>query len=352
MIRPSKKSPKQLLSVSIALALSLAIIPTGCGGNGSAQGAGTGNPITVPPYVILYSNSSDFGATSNLIQVNPDGSGKKQLLHLPENYQGIALNLAVPGEKIFGYSPSSGDGPTYGLYRNSSISTTGMVQIVPPTYSFIASIQVSSDGAWVYFVAAIGTGDSYLYKVATKGGTPIVLDNSSYVYTANVDTVNGSKITYDKDYVYPDGTLQSAIFVRSTSANAAPTLLIDDSGANYGCPQFSPDGTKIAFVSDKDDANMEVYLVSASGGSIVQMTNAPSISKVFTGVTFSPDGSSTAFIGLGSGLYRTGTIGSSNAPSLIVSDSTVLGGIYWTGNGGRSEAIHAHSLSRHLRRVR
>ena len=304
----------------------------------------------MPPNVILYSNTSDSGVTSNVVQVSPDGTGRKQILHMPEAFEGVGLNLAVPGEKVFGYSPSGAVNPTYGIYRSNSISTSGMVTVVPPTYSFVETVQVSYDGAWVYYVAAIGSGDACLYKVATAGGAPIVLDNSGFVYTASVDIVSGSKITYDKDYTYPDGRVESAVFVKSTDSDGPPILLTNDSTANYGCPQFSPDGTKIAFVSDKDDANMEVYVVSASGGNILQVTNAPQLPKQYTGVAFSPDGTTTAFIGFDSGVYRSAPLGAQGAPTLIVHDATAIGGIYWTNASGRAQGGATATLSRRRHR--
>lgn len=342
-----KACAKGAVICAAAFVASAALMNSGCGGSGASRDGGTGPGAsdTIPPNVLLYSVTSDYGNTSDLFQVSPDGSGKKKLFHMPAYYQGVGLNLAVPGQKVFGYAPNGGTNPTHGIYKNNAISTSGMIQLVRPTYSFIENVQVSSDGAWVYFVAATGNGDAYLYKVSSSGGTPILLDNSSFVYTASVDIVDGSLITYDKDYTYQDGTVRSAVFVRSTASSATPRLLIDDSSANYGCPMFSPDGTKIAFVSDKDDANMEVYVTGVGGGDIQQVTAAPTISKQYTGVAFSPDGDSTAFVGYNSGVFLTGKIGSLSTPSLIVSDQTVTGGLYWTSSNGRAQVGSSATLS-------
>jgi len=229
--------------------------------------------------------------------------------------------------------------------------------IVPATYSFIESIQVSFDGNWVYFVAPIGNGNPALYKVPITGGTPIVLDNSGYIYSVNVDVVDGSMATYDKRITNSSGANVSAIFSLSTSGSGSPTLLADDSSHNYEFPQFSKDATQIVFESDRDDPNFEIYVMSATGGSfngsgLTQVTNLPDVAKQ-DGVSFSADGKSTVFVGSGptpsqTGVYHSGLIGSSPPENctLIVHDSTIQAGLYWTSVGGRSQGGTTGYLSR------
>jgi hypothetical protein len=321
----------------------------GCGGNGGGGTPSTLNssPGVLAPNVIFYSSSPDNGNTMVLNQVNPDGSGKTTLATLPVGFQGIAMNPAVRGQTVFGYSPSGRSPMTYGIYKNSSISSTGAVMLVPPTYSFIESIQVSADGAWVYFVAPIGTGNPALYKVPSTGGTPKVLDNSGFILSANVDPVTGSNVIYDKEIVYPNGNQKTAIFELPTSGSVSPNLITNDPNDNYEFPQFSKDGTQIVMESDINDPNFEIYTMSSTGGSIngaglTQVTNLPAVAKE-NGVSFSADGTSTAFVGnsasaTATGIYVSGTIGA-NPPaptSMIVQDNTVQAGLYWTSNGGRS----------------
>lgn len=58
-----------------------------------------------------------------------------------------------------------------------------------------------------------------------------------------------------------------------------------------GYPQLSPDGTKVAFYSDRD-GNAEIYVMNADGSNPVNVTNDPASDF---GVTWSPDGSRLAF---------------------------------------------------------
>ena len=57
-------------------------------------------------------------------------------------------------------------------------------------------------------------------------------------------------------------------------------------------PQFSPDGSKIVFVSDRD-GNQEVYVMDADGSGVVRVTNDPGVDN---SATFSPDGARLAFV--------------------------------------------------------
>src|SRR5580658_6786231 len=87
-------------------AVSLVALIAGCGGGGGGgHAAAPGTPGVLSPNAILYMNTPDGGDTQVLNQVNPDGSGKAILGTLPLSYQGISMNPAVSGERVFGYSP-------------------------------------------------------------------------------------------------------------------------------------------------------------------------------------------------------------------------------------------------------
>ena len=58
-------------------------------------------------------------------------------------------------------------------------------------------------------------------------------------------------------------------------------------------PSFSPDGTKIAFISDRDGDLGEVYVMDADGQNQTNLTNNPTQDS---GGDFSPDGSKIAFM--------------------------------------------------------
>src|SRR4051794_2606476 len=52
-------------------------------------------------------------------------------------------------------------------------------------------------------------------------------------------------------------------------------------------PRFSPDGTQIAFSSDRDGGGLDVYLIPAEGGAVTRLTTHPADDVV---VNWTPDG--------------------------------------------------------------
>jgi Tol biopolymer transport system component/N-acetylneuraminic acid mutarotase len=83
-----------------------------------------------------------------------------------------------------------------------------------------------------------------------------------------------------------DGTTQ--IFVSDPEGGAATQLTF--LGQNFE-PAFSPDGTRIAFASNRD-RNFEIYVMNADGSGQVRLTSAPRADSV---PSWSPDGQKIVF---------------------------------------------------------
>ena len=385
MTERTKKTSTRLTIMSCTFVASLAILILGCGGGGGGGGStastsattsttsttsttagltaggGTGTTSGVlNPNVILFSDSLDSGATYNLYQVNPNGSSQTTLATLSStNYRSLAVNPAVVNQKVFGYTTGTGVSPLYGIYKNNLISINGAVKVVAPIYTDIAQIQVSIDGVWIYYLASTSASGNYeLFKVASSGGTPVVLDSDD-VFSFSVDTLNGSEVVYDKQYAYSNGKSPYSVLIRPTALSGKATLLTNDNTNDYDTPQFSKDGTQIILVSDKDNTNWDVYTMSATtvstnGSGLTRVTNS-AINKL-AGVTFSADGTKAAFVGMdltnnvATGVYVTGTIGVGTSSSLVFTDLSIVPGIYWTSSIGRSLTGPTGYFARYHRR--
>ena len=59
-----------------------------------------------------------------------------------------------------------------------------------------------------------------------------------------------------------------------------------------GTPAWSPDGTRIAFTSDRDGDNDEIYVMNADGSGVTRLTNHSASDWM---PTWSPDGARIAF---------------------------------------------------------
>jgi Tol biopolymer transport system component len=114
-----------------------------------------------------------------------------------------------------------------------------------------------------------------------------------------VDTTNGSRRQVVSDLVdyaptwSPDG--QWIVIDRAGTGPGADTFIVvhpDGSGAHdlkppvaadfVGFPQFSPDGTRLAFQMQRaGDQNPDIYTMKLDGGDLVQVTHTPSANEYF-----------------------------------------------------------------------
>src|SRR5205823_4873965 len=93
----------------------------------------------------------------------------------------------------------------------------------------------------------------------------------------------------------PDPSVTDTEIFTLDPANPGPThfhQLTRNADAD-GAPRWSPDGTKIAFDSNRSDGNYEIYVMDANGSNVLRLTHdaANDISPVW-----SPNGKKLAFV--------------------------------------------------------
>ncbi len=84
----------------------------------------------------------------------------------------------------------------------------------------------------------------------------------------------------------------AGIYAMSANGADAARLISSTTYTRYGHPSWSPDGTKIAFHSDRD-GNDELYVMSADGSGVTRLTNNAAVDGV---PAWSPDGTKIAFV--------------------------------------------------------
>jgi Tol biopolymer transport system component/PKD repeat protein len=135
-----------------------------------------------------------------------------------------------------------------------------------------------------------GDPDLEIYVINADGSGETQLTNNA----ASVDDVypswspNGTKIAFASSR--EDGDQE--IYVMNADGSN-PTRLTNSPGGDFS-PSWSPDGTKIAFVSDRN-ANRDIYVMNAADGSDVKRLTNNAASDVDDQPSWSPDGTKIAF---------------------------------------------------------
>ena len=80
---------------------------------------------------------------------------------------------------------------------------------------------------------------------------------------------DGASIVYDGQREVPSGSQSRS----STVTAASGSELFSRSGAHAYDPFWSPDNSRIVFVSNKDGKNDEVYVMNADGSGLRRVTN-------------------------------------------------------------------------------
>jgi TolB protein len=81
------------------------------------------------------------------------------------------------------------------------------------------------------------------------------------------------------------------IYVMNVGSAVAPTQLTFNSSGDY-YPDWSPDGSRIAFTNDGEEFAGEIYVMNVDGSGLVRLTNSPGFDG---GPDWSPGGGRIAF---------------------------------------------------------
>ncbi len=143
----------------------------------------------------------------------------------------------------------------------------------------------SPDGTQIAFVSA---DDMYLMNA--DGSEPRLLLASAYSPAWSPD---GAQIAYVSNLDSDNGTYELYVMNVSDGPNADGTgqTRLTDNLAHDMSPAWSPDGTQIAFVSNRD-GDAEIYVMNADGSGQVNITNH---SETDESPAWSPDGTQIVF---------------------------------------------------------
>lgn len=288
------------------------------------------------------------GGETELRHIKPDATADTLFATLPPEISAAAPNPSVANQVVFAYQPTAGG--NYGIYRNSSISPNGAVQLVPPIYGYVFSMQVTPNGQSIIYSANAPDADPDVFRLPINGGTPVVIDQSAWFPSISPD---GSKIVYGKTAV---GDLQSDLFVANVIGGGITRLT--ENPEDETMPFWSRDGTRIVYSRippGTEVPSYDLYVMNSNGTNQVAVLATADMSE--TGASFSPDGTRIAYVAFSlasddeSGLYTAATSGGAATRVQLRSGGDVTGGTYWTSASGR-QAVREYLMRLDRRRNR
>jgi len=226
--------------------------------------------------LVYAASTAGQNPKGEIFTVNPDGSG-------PVNLTNGAGSDSTPawspdGSKIAFLSDRSGSG----LYVMNTDGSGAHKVASPPGLSGFG-LAWSPDGAKLLFAASPGQGDLDLFTVNIDG-------------TALTDIVSGPTLDFFAQWS-PDGT-KIAFMRRGTGVSGMYIAGADGTNATAlsmgqpdEYPSFSPDGTTIVFDRGVPNAN-EIFTMKPDGTNLTQLTTAGGTNQL---PRFSPDGGQIVF---------------------------------------------------------
>jgi TolB protein len=200
---------------------------------------------------------SDRGGNSDIFIVNPDGSQVRQLTR-------------DPFASLY-FTKSSED-------RNPSWSPDGSQIAFDSGRNNLKLNYIDHD---IYVMAADG---SHVKRLTDDGA-----DEGGPRWSPKGDLIAYAKMDYFSD----QGLIENPawdIFVMNVDGSHQIQLTKDPS--NELEPSWSPDGTRVAFISDRNGQNFDIYVMDADGSDVTQLTND---SANEFGPVWSPDGTQIVF---------------------------------------------------------
>ena len=305
----------------MTLALVAAVVAAVCASSAAAKPRGFNGKIVtnsdnrVTGHEEVYTVDPD-GTNETLIssddaevgQWSPDGSmfalfsNVGETLHNPDT--GIGINYGLPDNRYPGlhlycgvWSPNgqrlacegfSDDNPAAtGVYTLRASDGGDLQQVTSEPNGDDAPADYSPNGKQLLITKLSFDPFSYgLYTVRTDGTglRRILPDGINFRFGAGSWSPQGNEIVFSQrpdDYhssiwvVHSDGSglRQLPIAGPCGGLNADPTA--------YGCfdPIWSPDGQKIVFGRNIDDAQRDLYTVNADGSGLFQVTHTPNVDE-------------------------------------------------------------------------
>ena len=190
---------------------------------------------------------------------------------------------APDGRSLYFVSDRGGSLNLWNIAIDAAGAPTGPPVPITTPASFIIDLSVSADGTQIVFTSAQAT--SNVRRVGFDPVAGAVIDEGAWV-TRGSRFINDLNVSHDGSRLaYRAGITQEDLFVSSVDGTREQQLTSDAARDRY--PRWSPDGTRIAFYSDRG-GSYQIWSIAPDGGNLRQLTQT---SDIGLGYPFwSPDG--------------------------------------------------------------
>jgi dipeptidyl aminopeptidase/acylaminoacyl peptidase len=148
------------------------------------------------------------------------------------------------------------------------------------------NFDVSPDGLWLAYSANKGEQWTvYVRELNTKRERVLIKSDQSVMNPEF--SPDGKQIVFQSDF---EGDENFNLYVVPTKGGEAQKLT--DTPADSAFPRWSPDGTKIAFISNRDRDRENIFVIDAAGGEAKQLTR---VEDIVNEIAWRPNGGSVAF---------------------------------------------------------
>jgi eukaryotic-like serine/threonine-protein kinase len=264
---------------------------------------------------LAVSDRSSAGTSFGLYLISLETGEKRSISSPPKGDPGDLIPHFSPGGKAVAFvrAPSFGSMAIYSVYISDRGEAVGEARRLTPDYTWISGLDFTPDGRTIVFSQS--HANSNLWAIAASGGTPqrlVAGENASDISISRVS----NRLLYSRLSVDPniwripglssqnrnspatrliastqvdvepqfsrDGS--KIVFTSDRSGTKAvwvcdreglnPVELVSFEGAEVGSPRWSPDNRWIAFDSPKA-GNSDIYVISADGGPVRRVTSGP-----------------------------------------------------------------------------
>lgn len=149
----------------------------------------------------------------------------------------------------------------------------------------------SPDGAHIAF-SSDRDGNSEIYWMNADGSGQKRLTDNARRDTHPTWSPDGTQIAFTSELNYSADIFMVDVSKALNTGNASAETNLTNNPAYDQTPAWSPDGRRLAFVSDRS-GDLEIYLMNGDGSALTRLTNSPGYDA---DPAWSPDGSQIVFV--------------------------------------------------------